>query len=308
MRTNRGIRYGPLLVALILAVGALGVIATGLVVVAPGEVVVVRRLGRVLPEPWTAGPHLGWPRGIDRHTRVRTDAVRRIEIGRASVADVRDEPGAGEFLTGDRNVLRARAVVQYRVVDPIRATLAGDIEPILTHLAETGLAATLAGVPIDAAMGAGRVEVARETASRIAESADRLRLGIAVLGVSLTDARPPAEVEPDFAAAQSARSGRDQRLIEARAYQATTRTAAEAEARARIDAAEAEATRLADLARARAERFLTLLAEANSSRRLTVGRLYRDALRDLLPRVRRKVLLTPDEPVDLSLFGVPPPR
>ena len=46
-----------------------------------------------------------------------------------------------------------------------------------------------------------------------------------------------------------------------------------------------------------------LLAEADRSRALTVSRLYRDALRDLLPRVRRKVLMTPDEPVDLGLFG-----
>jgi hypothetical protein len=56
--------------------------------------------------------------------------------------------------------------------------------------------------------------------------------------------------------------------------------------------------------RGQAERVLALLAEADRSRALTVRRLYRDALRDLLPRVRRKVLLTPEEPVDLSLFGV----
>ena len=60
------------------------------------------------------------------------------------------------------------------------------------------------------------------------------------------------------------------------------------------------------MARAQAERFLALLAEADRSRPLTVRRLYRDALRDLLPKVRRKVLLTPDEPVDLGLFGITP--
>ena len=46
---------------------------------------------------------------------------------------------------------------------------------------------------------------------------------------------------------------------------------------------------------------------AERSRPLTVRRLYRDALRDLLPRVRRKLVLTPDEPVDLSLMGAEKP-
>ena len=31
-----------------------------------------------------------------------------------------------------------------------------------------------------------------------------------------------------------------------------------------------------------------------------------DALRDLLPRVRRKLILTPEEPIDLSILGAPP--
>jgi membrane protease subunit HflK len=289
----------------VVVLGAIACAATGLVVVAPGEVVVVRRFGRVLREPWSAGPHLGWPGGIDRRTRVRIDEVRRIEIGRAAAPGADEEPGTGEFLTADRNILRARAVVQYRVDDPVRFVLAGEIEPALARLAESGLAAALAGVPIDAALGPGRAEVARQAAARIARGAERLGLGVAVLGVSLTDARPPAEVEPDFAAAQSARSERDRRIVDARASATTLRTAAEAESRARLDAAHADATRSVRLALARAERFLALLAEANGARRLTVGRLYRDTLRDLLPRVRRKVLLTPEEPVDLSLFGVP---
>ena len=57
------------------------------------------------------------------------------------------------------------------------------------------------------------------------------------------------------------------------------------------------------MARGRADRFVALLAEAGRSRALTVRRLYLDGLRDGLARARRKVLLTPDEPIDLSLFG-----
>ena len=58
------------------------------------------------------------------------------------------------------------------------------------------------------------------------------------------------------------------------------------------------------LARSRAGRFLALLAEAEKARGLTVRRLYLDTVRDLLPKVRRKLVLTPDEPIDLSILGV----
>ena len=54
----------------------LALLASGWTAVGPGEVVVVRRLGRVLPEPWTPGSHWGWPLGIDRATRLRLDEVR----------------------------------------------------------------------------------------------------------------------------------------------------------------------------------------------------------------------------------------
>ncbi len=49
--------------------------------------------------------------------------------------------------------------------------------------------------------------------------------------MSLTDARPPTEVEADFAAAQSAESERDRRINEAKSYDETTTTAARAAAR-----------------------------------------------------------------------------
>ena len=75
-----------------------------------------------------------------------------------------------------------------------------------------------------------------------------------------------------------------------------------AEAQARLDRARARADRAVVLARSRAGRFLALLAEADRARALTVRRLYLDTLRELLPRVKRKLVLTPEEPIDLSII------
>ncbi len=295
------------LIPLVLGAVGLAWAATGWRVVAPGEVVVVRRLGRVLPHPWLPGPHLGWPLGLDRTTRVRTDEVRRLAVGLAGTAGPDDEPGAGEYLTGDLNLLRARGVVQYRVADPVAFALrAAEADPLLARLAEASLSRSLSRRGIDDALRSGRAEVARDVEADLSRMVGAYRLGVAVLGVSLTDARPPAEVAPDFAAAQTARSTRDRRVNEAKTYEATLLPAARAEARARTERASARADRAVALARARAGRFLAMLDEVDRSRPLTIRRIYRDALRELLPRVRRKLVLTPDEPVDLSVIGAGP--
>ena len=229
---------------------SLGYLATGLVIVAPGEVAVVRRLGRVVPWAYGPGPHLGWPVGFDRVIRVRPDEVRRLPIGLAGTPGPHDEPGAGEYLTGDLNLLRAQATVQYRVADPVAFILrAAELEPLLKRLAESSLSRALARQGIDATLREGRAAVAREAEADLDRSVRRYGLGISVLGVSLTDARPPTEVAPDFAAAQSARSEHDRRVNEAKTYAATTVTAADARALARLEQARASADRTVALAR-----------------------------------------------------------
>jgi membrane protease subunit HflK len=290
-----------------LAAAALVYVATGWVVVAPGEAVVVRRFGRLLPEPWTAGPHWGLPIGLDRRIRIRTDAVERVEVGLAGIPGPDDAPATGEFLTGDLNLLRARAIVQYRVADPVALVLHADqVDALVARMAESSLTRAFSHRGIDAALRAGRIELAQATADDLARSIERYGLGLSILGVSLTDARPPAEVQPDFDAAQAALSLRDQRLNEARSYAATTVRSAQSAAGAKIEAARAQSNRAIELARARALRFTNLLAEANRSRRLTVRRLYLDALQEFLPRLKRKVLMTPEEPVDLGIIGNTP--
>ena len=282
-------------------------LASGWTTVGPGEVAVVRRLGRVLPEPWEPGSHWAGPLGVDRVTRLRLDEVRQIEFGRIEAAGPLDEPGEGEYLTGDRNLVRARGVVQYRVADPAAYVLrAADRDRLLARATEASLARALASRGVDAPLRSGRSDVARDVQEGLARSVERLGLGVAILGVNLTDARPPIEVEPAFLEAQSAQSERDRRIDEAQALAGLTRPAAIATAQGSLDEAHARSERGVALASAQAERFLGLLAEADRSRALTVRRLYRDALRDLLPRVRRKILMTPDEPVDLGLFGTGP--
>jgi membrane protease subunit HflK len=274
-------------------------------VVRPGEQVVVRRLGRVVVPVWGPGFHWGLPPEIDRRDRVRTDQVRRLVVGPADTPEVEAEVAGGEYLTGDLNLVRIQAVVQYRVEDPVDFVVRGEsAEGLFRKLAEASLTASLGRRGIDTVLRGGRQSIADEVEASLGEAVRLHRLGLSILGVGLTDTRPPAEVAEDFVAAQAAENRRDRRANEARTTAETALTSARAEARARIERARSAAHRKLLASRAEAKSFIALSAEADKSRPLTLRRIYIDAMRSLLAGVGRKVVLPPGDAVDLTVLGV----
>jgi membrane protease subunit HflK len=295
--------------ALGLSVISLLVAMTGWRVVGPGERIVVRRFGRIISPDWGPGLHWGAPLGIDRFDSVRTDLVQRVNLGPApeAVSDggLEAAAGADEFLTGDLNLVRMRAVVQYRVARPAELMArSADVGALLERLAEASLSRALARRGIDAVLRADRERIAGELGRNLEQTIARLRLGLEILGVSLIEARPPDEVAADFSAAQSAESQRDRRGNEARTQAETTVTAARAAAGSRLEAARAAAQRTLLGTRAAAERFLALLAEARRMPEATARRIYLDTMKSLLGRVRRKIIVPPGDDVELTVLGI----
>jgi membrane protease subunit HflK len=291
------------LIGLIL-VGVLA-LASGLCMVAPGEVAVVRRFGRLIEPPWGPGLHWGLPLGIDRLDRVRSDAVRQFTIGHSGPAAVDQEPSSGEVLTGDLNLVQIQATVQYRVANPADYLLRIEqVEPLLVRTAEASLSRSLGHRGIDAVLRSERRRIAEEAQADIQAAVDRLPLGVTILGVSLTDSRPPVEVAAEFAAAQSAESLRDRRINDATTDAAVKLTAASARARSMLDAAHADSERMIQHDRAEAQRFLALATEAGRSRGLTIRRLYIESLQSLLDRVKRKFIMPDGDTPDLTVLGL----
>jgi modulator of FtsH protease HflK len=292
---------------IVLSVAAALVAATGFCMVAPGETVVVRRFGRLVEPSWSAGLHWRFPPGIDRLDRVRSDAVRQLTIGSAgeSGSNPDFEPSTGEAMTGDLNLLRIQVTVQYRVARPVDYVLhSDDAEPLLLRSAESSVSRALAVRGVDAVLRSDRQAIALDIDRDLQEISDRYQLGVTILGASLTDARPPSEVEADFAAAQSAESQRDRRINEANSYNETTTALAQSKGRAMLEIAHGSAERRILTVRAQAQRFNVLQAEAEQSRSLTMRRLYIETLQGLLAGVKSKLVLPPGDAIDLTVLGV----
>lgn len=293
--------------ALWLVTSAIVLIAamSGWVMVAPGEVVIVRRLGRLVEPNWGPGLHWRFPLGIDRLDRVRSDAVRQLTIGSAGPPGADDEPSAGEFMTGDLNLLRVQATVQYRVAQPSDYVLhVEQVDALLARSASASIARSLAARGVDAVLRTERQAITRDVEDHLASVSADYRLGVTILGVSLTDARPPTEVASDFAAAQSAESERDRRVNEAQSYEETTSAAAKSAAQAKLEGAHAAAERRTVTARAQAERFLALAVQAERAPALTIRRLYIESVQALLDRVKSKVIVPPGGDLDLTVLGI----
>ena len=135
-------------------------------------------------------------------------------------------------MTGDLNLLRIEATVQYRVANPIDHALRSDqSDDWLARAAEASLSRTTGPCRVDAVLRSDRRLVAQEVEDELQSAADGLRLGVRSWGSSLTDARPPAEVAAEFAEAQTAESRRDDRIHIARTYEAVQLTTASGAAR-----------------------------------------------------------------------------
>ena len=336
-------RRWRLLLAGAAGAGAIAYAGSGLTAIGPGQVGLVRRLGRF---EGAIGPglHLRWPRPIERVDFLEPNRIASLSVGfRPIGAGLDDEAGfrwesghdrldaisAEEALimSGDGRLVELMATVQYRLgrsLDDRRAfayRVAGS-EELLRSLAESSVRDVVGRRPLDDLLTASRGEAEREATETLRGRADALGLGVEVIGLSFRDAHPPLVVVDAYR--DVSRAGRDAevRVNQARSYRAER--LAEARGIAAATLAAAEAGRRATLAEAssRADSFLAMHSARAPAPATTDHRLYADAVEAAVadrhklildrprPDRRRHLILaepSPGLPALISPTGVEPP-
>jgi membrane protease subunit HflK len=285
------------------AVLLLAYVASGLSFVQPDEQAIVLRFGRALDRPWDPGAHLGLPWGLDRVCRVKTREMKRVTVGPLNLAG--DAVGArpAQFLTGDRNLVNIRATVQYTIKDPARYLFCtGDVDALVARSGEAALSEVLAEKPVDQALTLGRGELAVLVADHLQIASDRAGLGITIRSVDIGAAEPPAEVAEAFDDVISALRYREQQVNLAHSYANRVVAEAGADAQRVRDQAQRYREQLVQQATGDASRFEKLLPEYARSPDLTARRLFLEAMGDVLPRLRSKLLVAADSDLDLSIL------
>ncbi len=300
--------------------GALAVVwlLTGFFTVPANEIAVVRRFGRATFPARSSGLQYDLPWPLTRVDRVNLNAIRTLTVGEATdeanafLSPATTQPNT--FLTGDRNLLQLRIVVQYRASEEFLSEwlYASDAPERRLHaLVESIVTDLVSGCGVDFVHTQGLSELNNRLLVAVRASAAHQRLGCDIEQVTIDRAEPPPRVKAEFLDVSNARADMARSINEARAYAEQKLAESQADARQLVDIAERERGAKVSGAAGSADRFSKLVAQIQSdsktsgrdytlSRSLTQKRLYIETLRDVLSRAKSKVVLD-GSPADIVM-------
>jgi len=280
-----------LLVGLIVVIWA----ATGVYTTSPGEQAVLRLFGKAQAAPVTQnGLHWWWPGPIGNKDVLRTDLVRRLELGFRSGDGVANTPVPVEaqMISGDLNIIDVQMVVQYdiknlnnflfKVDDPgeeageSRSIAAGRPDGrTLKDATEAALRLVVGQRSLAEVLAEQRVNLELDTAVKLQEILDGYETGINIVSVQLQKVEAPAEVQAAFNDVLQARQDKVTATNQAQAYENQVIPEARGRAEQIIQPAEAFKRARIERAQGEADQFLSILAQFND-RSITLENVLQD--------------------------------
>jgi modulator of FtsH protease HflK len=277
----------PRIAAIAVAVIGLLWLASGIYIVGPGQVGVVRTFGKesARTEPGL-NYRLPWP--IQRADVVSVEQIRRVEVGFRVGQRVPEE---ALMLTGDENIVEAQIVVQYRVADPAKFLFRlREPEVALRAATEVALRSTVGSMTIDQVMIEERAKVQDDARLFIQRLMDAYESGLVITDVKLQAADPPDAVRDAFHDVVRAREDREKVINQARGYQADILPKARGEAQKILREAEGYKEQRALIAQGESARFLSVLAEYEKAKDVTRDRLHLETMEKILPHSDKVIL------------------
>ena len=284
-RISQRLGGGGVGLAAVLIVGLIAVIwaATGIYTISPGEQAALRLFGDAREKPVIdTGLHWWWPSPIGKKDVVRTDQVRRVELGFRSGEGVADTPVPieAQMISGDLNIIDVQLVVQYDIknltnflfnVDdpgenagPQRNILPGRPDGrTLKDATEAALRLVVGQRSIAEVLAEQRVDLQISTRNKLQEILDSYGTGINIISVELQKVEAPEDVRAAFNDVLNARQDKVTAVNQAQAFE--NQVIPEARGRAEQIIQPAEAFKRARIERAQGEsdQFLSILQEFN---------------------------------------------
>jgi membrane protease subunit HflK len=270
--------------SLVIAVGFVIWLLSGIFIVNPGEKGIITRFGKFEREVLD-GPHYRLPFPLESTIIVNTELLRTIEVGisaenarRASQIKVEES----SMFTGDENIVHMQFNVQYTIADARKYLFnVRDPATILTGAAEAAMREVVGRSNIDEILTAGRSVVQTGALATLGEILEPYDMGVRIHTVQLLDVQPPAEVEEAFKDVASAREDKVRFINQAEAYRNEIVPVANGTALGMLNAAAAYARQVEQKAEGETGRFLSMVAEFNESGNITRKRLYLEAMDEI---------------------------
>jgi membrane protease subunit HflK len=299
--------FGAKGVALVVIIGALLWMATGLYTVARDEVGINMVFGRYVgkTEP---GLNYNLPYPIGQVIKPKVTTINRTEVGYRGTGGrtITDRALREErlMLTGDENIVDIQFDVQWQV-NPGRAQdfvfNLQNPEGTVKAVAESAMREVIGRRNIQTILTTDQASIANEVKAIIQQTLDSYGAGIMILVVQLQAVQPPEPVREAFFDVNAAQQDQNRVQNEARTY--ASRVVPEARGRASeiLQAAEAYKERAVAEAKGQASRFNQVYEQYKKAPEVTRERLYLETMEKVLGGAD-KVILDPQNGTTAPLF------
>jgi membrane protease subunit HflK len=296
-------------------------LSSGFFTVGPQERAVVLRFGKPVAEGQQAllgpGLHFALPYPIDEVVKVPITEVQRITstvgwyyitpeqevAGNEPMASMALNPAVdGYVVTADKNIIHARAILNYRIEDPIQYVFdfAGATNNPFNGASASNLVLNALNDALVQSAGEFKVDdiLTRDVFGfkdavkrRVTERLTAQKLGVVVEQLDVVT-RPPLFLKADFARVSDAAQRRDNLISEARTYQNQTASKAGAQAVAMVNTAETDRTWYEQSLNWEVKRFNDLLPKYRANPELFVQLRLTETMGRVMTNVQDKIYLT----------------
>jgi membrane protease subunit HflK len=308
-------------------------LGSGFFTVGPQEKAIKLRLGRPVGEGEQAllgaGLHWSLPYPIDEVIKVPITEIQRVESTVGWFAQTPEQRALnqelptgnslnpaidGYVLTADGNIIHTRAILSYRIQDPIRSVFgfAGDTNQMFSlagvsnavqNALDNALIFAASRFKVDDVLTrdiAGFKDAVRRHATELLEQREA---GVVIEQCDV-ESRPPRQLRDAFTGVLQAEVARVRALDDARSYENQVLSKGGADAAARINSAESERTRQVSAIAAEAARFVELLPKYQANPELFTLQRLTEVLGRTLASVEKNVLPSRvnGKPVELRLL------
>ena len=286
------------LVLIVVAVFALILITGSFYQISPEEMGVILQFGKFV-RTTDPGLHLKIPFGIEKLIRVPVQRQLKMEFGfRTARAGIRTEYTKTQesnkeavMLTGDLNVAVVEWIVQYKIKDPYKYLFKiRDAANTFRYMNEAVVRKNIGDNAVDEVITIGRARIALEAKEELQALCDNYEIGIEVSQLIFQDVNPPDPVKPSFNEVNESLQEKERKINEAYSEYNKEIPKAEGEAEQMIRGAEGYATERVNRAKGDASRFLSIYQEYRRSPLVTRKRLYLEALNEILPKLKKKII------------------
>lgn len=276
----------------------------------PNEVGIIQRFGEYA-RTTMPGPHIKWPSGIEKLSKVPVRQVQTEEFGiplsagsKVRYASESSYIQESLMLTGDLNVAIVPWVVQYNVKDPYNYLFkVRNVKSTLRDLAEATMRLVVGDRSINEVINK-RGEIADQAKLLLQTELDKAETGINVTTIEMQRTTVPESVQPSWNEVNQSQQEKERMIYEAREQYNKMIPQAKGQAEKTIREAEGYGLDRVNRAKGDATRFIALYEEYSKAKDVTKRRLYLEALKDVFPKLGNKYILDAQQKNMLPLLNL----